>query len=169
VPIEAGGFSRKLPQGIIYEEYPTLDLNFVFNGMCHALIGLWEAWKSGIVAEAENDFDEGIHALRTLLPCFSRGSWSLYSLSQCLGKPLLASPYYQRANGLLASVLGLMIGDPELRSYGDLWLKASASVVQRTIMSLRISVDRFVHAPALLNSDRSERLRSKRAFRFLPR
>jgi hypothetical protein len=157
LPIEEGGFNREMPQGVVYEEYPTSELNFVFNGMCHALIGLWEARKSGILADAEEDFDKGVEALRALLPCFTRGSWSLYSLTQCLGKPLLASPYYQRTNGLLANVLGRMIGDPEIRTYGDRWLEASGSIVQRTLMSLRISIDRFLHAPALLNSDKSKK------------
>jgi hypothetical protein len=157
LPIEAGGFNRKMPQGVVYEEYPTSELSFVFNGMCHALIGLWEAAKSGVAAGAEEDFNNGVEALRALLPCFTRGSWSLYSLSDCLGKPLLASPYYQRANGLLANVLGRMVRDSEIRSYGDRWLQASDSIIQRTLMSLRISVDRFLHAPALLNSDKSRK------------
>src|SRR5262245_26561591 len=34
LPIEAGGFTRKMLQGVVYEEYPAPELNFVFNGMC---------------------------------------------------------------------------------------------------------------------------------------
>ena len=156
VPVESGGFRRNLSEGIVYEEYPARDLNFVFNGMCHALIGLWEAAKSGIVSDAEDDFKLGVQALRALLPRFSRGSWSLYSLSDCMGKPILASPYYQRANGLLANVIGLMVGDPEIRCCGDRWLAASDSILRRSLMSLRISVDRFLNAPGLLSSDKSK-------------
>lgn len=158
LPADAGGFRRQVAAGVVYEEYPAASLNFVFNGMCHALIGLWESWKSGIVPEAEEDFRDGAAALRALLPRFSRGSWSLYSLSDCLGKPLLASPYYQRANGLLAITIGRMVEDEAIRSCGERWTAAADSFLQRTLMSLRISIDRFFHAPALLNSDRSKRL-----------
>jgi hypothetical protein len=154
--VEEGGFTRRIKEGLIYEEYPGPKLDAVFNGMCHALIGLWEAWKTGIVPTAEIAFTDGIHGLRALLPRFNHGRWSLYSLNQCLGKPLLASPYYQRANGLLATVVGLMIDDPEIHSYGNRWLAASNSVSLRTLMSLRIGIDRFLHAPALLNSDKSQ-------------
>jgi hypothetical protein len=158
VPFEAGGFARRIAAGVVYEEYPAATLNFVFNGMCHALIGLWEAWKSGIANEAEKDFSAGVAALQSLLGRFSRGNWSLYSLSDCLGKPLLASPYYQRANGLLATILGRVIDDPEIVACGQRWTAAGDSIVQRTVMAARISVDRLLHAPALLNSDRSKKL-----------
>lgn len=156
VPIEAGGFSRKIPQGVVYEEYPAPELNFVFNGMCFALIGLWEAQKSGIVPDAKEDFSNGVRAVRALLPCFTRGSWSLYSLTQCLGKPLLASPYYQRANGLLAQIIGLMTDDPEFSACGGRWLESSQSLPRRAAMSLRIGVDRFLYAPALLQRDKAK-------------
>jgi heparosan-N-sulfate-glucuronate 5-epimerase len=155
VPIEAGGFSRKVPQGVVYEEYPAPDLNFVFNGMCFALIGLWEAQKSGIVPAAREDFGKGVQAARALLPCFTRGSWSLYSLSGCLGKPLLASPYYQRVNGLLAQIIGLMTGDSEFSACGERWLKYGQSFPRRAAMSLRIGIERFLYAPALLQRDKA--------------
>ena len=155
VPIEAGGFARGIQGGIVYEEYPGPSLDCVFNGMCHSLIGLWEAWKFKLAADAEVDFDKGIRTLRALLPRFVHGNWSLYSLNQCLGKPLLASPYYQRANGLLAKVLGMMVGDSEFSVYGERWLKASESLAQRITMSLHIGLDRYIAAPALLHSDKA--------------
>jgi hypothetical protein len=158
VPIEAGGFSRKMPYGVVYEEYPAAQLNFVFNGMCHAVIGLWEAWKSHLVAEAEEDFHNGINAVRFLLPRFVEHNWSLYSLSECLGKPLLASPYYQRANGLLAKVIAVMANDLELARCGQCWLNASDSVVRRVAISLRIGLDRFFAAPELLHTDKAQKI-----------
>jgi hypothetical protein len=156
VPIEAGGFARKIQGGVIYEEYPRAELDCVFNGMCHALIGLWEAWKSGIVPEAKNDFNSGVSGLLSLLTRFNYNGWSLYSLNGCLGKPLLASPFYQRANGILATILGMMTNNPEFSRCGEQWLRASNSFVRRISYSLRIGLDRYFHAPSLLHYDQSK-------------
>jgi hypothetical protein len=142
LPVAKGGFARAVQMGRIYEEYPTPDLNCVFNGMCCALIGLWEAWNSGLVREAEYDFREGVKALRANLAKFDHHGWSLYSLSRCLGKPFLASPYYLRANGLLAQVIGLMANEPEFTAYGQRWISSSKSLIRRITMSTRIALDR---------------------------
>jgi hypothetical protein len=156
VSVEDGGFCRNLGEGVIYEEYPGPELDCVFNGMCAALVGLWEGWQSGTVGEAEVDFYIGVSGLRSCLPRFVHGRWSLYSLNQCLGKVLLASPYYQRCNGLLAQVVGLMAKESELQIYGERWLESSNSVARRIGMSLRIGLDRYLHAPALLHADKSK-------------
>jgi hypothetical protein len=154
-PVEEGGFCRKIPAGVIYEEYPGPELDCVFNGMCVSLIGLWEAWQSGIVREAEADFHMGVRGLRSLLPRFAYGHWSLYSLNRCVGKAHLASPYYHRSNALLAQVIGLMSGDAEFHAYGERWLNSTGSLVRRLAMSLRIGMDRFLYAPTLLHADKS--------------
>ena len=142
LPVSQGGFSREVQEGRIYEEYPTATLNCVFNGMCCALIGLWEVWSTGLVREAEHDFREGVRALRSYLPRFDHDGWSLYSLSLCLGKPFLASPYYLRANGLLAQIIGMMAGDGEFATYGRRWIASSNSLLRRLTMSTRIALDR---------------------------
>jgi hypothetical protein len=156
VDVESGGFCRKIREGVIYEEYPGPELDCAFSGMCCALIGLWEGWQSGVVAGAEVDFNKGLTGLRCCLPHFVRGRWSLYSLSQCLGKPLLASPYYQRTNGLLAQVVGLMAGEPEFRIIGERWVNSSNSLLRRITMSLRLGLDRYLAAPTLLHFDKSK-------------
>src|SRR5919106_2008604 len=155
VPVEAGGFCRKTDHGVIYEEYPAIELDCVFNGMCHALIGLWEASMCEVTTDAMPDFDKGVRALRALLPRFAYGSWSLYSLNQCLGKPLLASPYYQRSNGLLAQVIGRMAKEPEFQTYGKRWQQSSESILLRIRLSVRVALDRYIHAPDLLHSDKA--------------
>jgi len=155
--VEEGGFCRKTGEGLVYEEYPGPELDCVFNGMCHALIGLWEAWRSGLIPMAKTDFDRGLNGLRSYLPLFDHSGWSLYSLNWCLGKPLLASPYYHRANGLLAQVIGLMADEHEFRIYGERWLKTGNSIARRVRMSIRIGFERYLGAPSLLqpNSTRS--------------
>lgn len=142
VPLARGGFAREVNEGLIYEEYPTPEMNFVFNGMCWALIGLWEASCSGLVREAEHEFRRGVSALRSYLPRFDYDGWTLYSLSQRLGRPYLASPYYLRANGLLAQVIGLMANEPQFNAYGQRWISTSKSLMRRIRMSLRICLDR---------------------------
>jgi hypothetical protein len=153
--VGSGGFNRMIPEGVVYEEYPAPELNFVFNGMCFALIGLWEAWKSRLVTAAEEDFKMGLKAVRLLLPRFAHGNWSLYSLTPRLGRPLLASPYYQRINGLLAQLFGQITGDPKFWAYGQLWLASSQSIIRRAAMSLRVGMDRFLHAPSFLQRDKA--------------
>jgi hypothetical protein len=155
-PISRGGFCRDVDAGLIYEEYPGPHLDCVFNGMCCALIGLWEAWKSGLIPEAEDSFKVGVGALRSYLPQFDRGDWSLYSLSDCLSGGLLSSPYYHRANALYAQVIGHMARDAEFNNYGDRWLQTSKSLIRRVYMSLRIGIDRYVNAPSLLHRDKSK-------------
>lgn len=142
VSVIEGGFSRSVKEGLIYEEYPTFELDCVFNGMCAALIGLWEAWSSGLVLEAEPYFREGVKALGSYLPRFDYDGWSLYSLNQCLGKPFIASPYYQRANGLMAQIIGLMADEPQFTEYGRRWISNSRSLMRRCKISLRIALDR---------------------------
>lgn len=154
-PVERGGFRREVEEGVIFEEYPSPKLDCVFNGMCHSLIGLWEVSQVGLVKQAEVDFWAGLGALRSYLPRFDHEGWSLYSLSQSTGKPHLASPYYVRANGVLAQVIGLMADDSMFVTYGDRWQKLSQSRMRRVLMSIRIGLDRFKHAPALLHSDKS--------------
>jgi D-glucuronyl C5-epimerase-like protein len=156
LPVHDGGFCRKIDAGVIYEEYPTRQLDCVFNGMCHALIGLWEAWRSGLVPEAEEDFNKGLNGLRSYLSDFDHDNWSLYSLNQCLGKSLLASPYYHRANGLLAQVLGFMTGAADFQAYGEHWLQSGRSIARRIMMSLRIGLDRYRYAPTLLSHNLSK-------------
>ncbi len=155
-PIEKGGFRREVGSGVIYEEYPSPELDCVFNGMCHALIGLWESWRSDVVREAEMDFTRGLNGLRSHLPQFEFRGWSLYSLNSCLGKPLIASPYYQRANGICAQIIGLMMEDPDFSFYGERWVRAQESIRRRVRMSTRIAWDRFRRAPSLLHSDKSK-------------
>jgi hypothetical protein len=155
VPLQHGGFCRNIGTGAIYEEYPRRSLDCAFSGMCLALIGLWESLRSGVVPEAERSFNEGLAGLRSLLPRFAYGRWSLYSLNDSFGTPLLASPYYQRSNGLLAQVVGIMAGDSEFRSYGERWVSASDSRFGRIALSLRIALHRYRHAPALLHSDKA--------------
>lgn len=156
-PVEEGGVCRRVGGGVIYEEYPGPELDCVFNGMCHALIGLWESWQSGVVPEAEADFQVGVDGLRTYLAQFDHHGWSLYSLNQCLRRPLLASPYYHRANGLLATIVGRMGAGQEFLSYGEKWLQSGRSVLRRIAMSLRIGFERYRGQPSLFASDTSER------------
>ena len=146
VPVEQGGYCRKLDQGVIYEEYPRTELDCVFNGMCHALIGLWEAWQSGLLDDAQQDFHDGFRGLRRLLPEFKHDGWSLYSLNRCLGSPFLASPFYHRVNGVLAQAIGIMADDDEFRSCGQRWMSTSRPIVRRLRMSLRIGLDRYRYA-----------------------
>lgn len=147
--VEEGGFARTVPEGTIYEEYPTVELDCAFNGMCHALIGLCEAAASGLVPEAERDFRHGLNALHARLHRFDDGGWSLYSLNQCLGKPFLASPYYHRANGLLAQIIGRLADEQEFRSYGVRWVRTGQSLSLRVRKSLRILLDRAAYARRL--------------------
>jgi hypothetical protein len=156
-PVEEGGVCRRVESGVIYEEYPGPDLDCVFNGMCHALIGLWESWRFGVVTEAEVDFQAGVDGLRGYLSQFDHHGWSLYSLNRCLGRPLLASPYYHRANGLLSTIVGLMGADQEFLSCGEKWLLSGQSVLRRIAMSLRIGFERYRGQPLLFASDTSKR------------
>jgi hypothetical protein len=52
--------------------------------------------------------------------------------------------------------VGAMGQRAEFRAYGEKWLKTSNSISRRVVMSLRIGIDRYRHAPSLLHSDKSK-------------
>uniref|UniRef100_A0A914ZVE7 heparosan-N-sulfate-glucuronate 5-epimerase n=1 Tax=Parascaris univalens TaxID=6257 RepID=A0A914ZVE7_PARUN len=65
-----------------YEEYPTQPGTFVLNGFMYSLIGLYELslMPKQFSGEADKLFQEGIEALKALLPLFDTGSGSTYDL-----------------------------------------------------------------------------------------
>jgi hypothetical protein len=156
-PISNGGFARPVRGGMIYEEYPGPELDCVFNGQCFALIGLWEAWRSGLIPQAEGDFRAGVAAVAERLSLFDCNRWSLYSLNRRLGRPFLASPYYHRANALLGTVLGLITGQAEFEQYGARWLATSRSLGRRVGVSVRIGWDRYRYSPDVFQRDKSKK------------
>lgn len=77
-----GGVRSELFGHAWYEEYPTQPGTFVLNGFMYSLIGLYELslMPKQFSGEADKLFQEGIEALRTLLPLFDTGSGSTYDL-----------------------------------------------------------------------------------------
>lgn len=86
VPSGSGGVAaRFLDRYTWYEEYPTTPSSFVLNGFIYALIGLYDTrvacGDSGDHCKMVGRlYDEGMVALRALLPLFDSGATSIYDL-----------------------------------------------------------------------------------------
>lgn len=83
IPVEKGGLSYKVNDGLWFEEYTHKDAPmkpFVLNGFMHALIRLYEYYSISRDKEALELFNKGIRALKNMIHLFDTGSWTLYDL-----------------------------------------------------------------------------------------
>jgi hypothetical protein len=92
-PFLAG--SELVTDGPILEEAPSDPPSHVLNGWMSALWGLWDVQLGLGDARARSLFDASVGCLRTALPSYDTGWWTLYSLYP---HPLkdLAKPIYHR-------------------------------------------------------------------------
>lgn len=121
VPIEAGGTAVVLEKGIWFEEYaqPGAPPPFVLNGHMYALEGLGQLIK--LEPRFRSLFNEGIEALRHLVPLFDAGIWSMYDLT---GIP--AQNSYQRVHASQLHQLFIWTGLEEFDTYSRrFWLQTA--------------------------------------------
>jgi hypothetical protein len=94
VPIEDGGVTRQVEDGVWFEEYAGVHSTkqpYVLNGNIYTLYGLsYLVKEDSSYAEL---YRKGIMGLKALLPRFDAGVWSRYDLA---GNP--ANAFYQRVH-----------------------------------------------------------------------
>jgi len=128
VPIDDGGCSRRVPEGLVLEELPLSVPNSVLNGWVYALFGLYDLTLVADDEAARRALEETVQALAASLPKYDAGYWSYYDV---LGN--LASPYYHQAH--IALLAGLEKAFPRhAAAFGDMRVrfeKQAASPLKR--------------------------------------
>jgi heparosan-N-sulfate-glucuronate 5-epimerase len=102
-----------------YEEKATLPGRHILNGMCYALVGLYDIKKAmPDLGEAERLWLNGIEYLKKALPLFDEGYWSWYWIDE--DPPhYVASMMYHNLHVIQLKYLFKITGEDELKLYAD--------------------------------------------------
>ncbi len=106
IEVSEGGVARKVPEGVILEEFPRLQTDGVLNGWIFALFGLRDLLMVTDHPDARMMLKESISTLVKLLPKYEMSYWSYYDLT---GK--VASPFYHQLH--IAQLSALELSFPE--------------------------------------------------------
>jgi heparosan-N-sulfate-glucuronate 5-epimerase len=119
VPFAEGGVRRTDARGDLwFEEYPSEPPSYVLNGFIYCLFGLYDLLRVSGDPAVRQDVEACLKTLRTNLPRFDTGYWSVYDLLT----NELVSVYYQRNVHLpQVEVLHAMTGDPVFAHYAERW------------------------------------------------
>ncbi|RLC85032.1 MAG: hypothetical protein DRI37_08410 [Chloroflexi bacterium] len=118
--VENGGLTSQFQGHNFYEEYPAFPLRHVLNGFIYALWGLYDLARICHSLEAEKLFLTGVETLRTCLPLFDTGYWSLYHVSDSThSNP--SAPHYHRLHIAQLKVMYEITGDNIFLEYSERW------------------------------------------------
>ncbi|MBW4506560.1 MAG: D-glucuronyl C5-epimerase family protein [Scytonematopsis contorta HA4267-MV1] len=91
-PVEEGGTSRYVSEGLVLEEFPSnITVKTVLNGWVFALYGLYDFILIENDPDIQKAFDDCLKALMVYLPKFNAGFWSFYDTNGSI-----ASPFYHQ-------------------------------------------------------------------------
>lgn len=130
--VEQGGVARTLSlfanldgkeERQFYEEYPTQpDPTYTLNGFMFALLGLYDLSQLSN-SRASELLQNGLRALRVILPLYDLGDGSAYDLIHLTRppRPLHRDTGYHLVHITLLNALGSATGDKNLTWYRDHW------------------------------------------------
>jgi hypothetical protein len=146
LPIEAGGVLGRISSIVApwYEEYPTLPLNHVLNGMAYSLFGLWDLTMTGQDPRARELFDVGINSLVRALPLFDLGYWSLYWVSEN-GKNYTASMGYHNLHICQLTALYHQTRREDLHQFAVLFTEYARRPLCRIRSAISIACSKLLH------------------------
>lgn len=124
VPAAEGGVTSFTEYGPIYEEYPAPFLTAVLDGSIFSLFGLFDYVRAvNDNSPAKTLFDEGIAALRAILPRYDLGYWIRYNLCDQPFYPELdpASITYFRLVNSQLHLLHRITGDSFFLEIAERW------------------------------------------------
>ncbi len=108
MPIDCGGTSRLIPEGLLLEEYARNDCDGVLNGWINAAFGLYDYLLVQSDPCASVELNSTLQTLVACLPRYDLGFWSKYDL-----RGTIASPYYQNVH--IAQLTALELAFPAFR------------------------------------------------------
>jgi heparosan-N-sulfate-glucuronate 5-epimerase len=114
-----------------FEEYIVSPPTHILNGFIWAAWGVYDYFLATRSPEARDLFDKAVQTLRSNLPCYDLGFWSLYEQSGTL-LPMVASSFYHRLHIVQLRVMHRLTGDPLFARFADKWESYGQSSVKRT-------------------------------------
>ena len=106
--------------GLILEEAPSDPPSHVLNGWISAAWGLWDLHLGLGDTSAHGMFNDTIACLRTMLPAYDTGWWTLYALYPHRMRDL-AKPIYHRFHISQVEVLYRLTGYADLDETARRW------------------------------------------------
>lgn len=124
-PVADGGLSVRLPEGVMYEEYPSERPSLPLNGHIQALLGLYDL--ADVSPAARRMFARGADTLVRVLPQYNAGGgWSYYNLVYQVGfAPVPAQAEYHAAHVRLLRQLDELWPHHTFREWADAWAPAA--------------------------------------------
>lgn len=114
-----GGVRYDLDAGPFFDEFPSPEPSHVLNGGVFALLGLYDLVRFEACEEAGPLWNEGVACLKSLLPQFDTGYWSLYHIGSGGFNP--ATVPYHRLHIDQMRLLGMITGEPIFQEYAVKW------------------------------------------------
>jgi hypothetical protein len=128
-PLEEGGTSRYVSEGVVLQEYPKGSYDSALNGWIFALYGLYDFTLLENCAEIQQALDNSLNALVAYLPKYNSGFWSFYDLSGNI-----TSPFYHQLH--IAQLQALELTFPNYKNYFAqtrlIFEKQKSSLLNRT-------------------------------------
>lgn len=147
IQVEAGGVLGNISMINVpwYEEYPTVPLKHVLNGMIYSLWGLLDLAVATKNKRARELFDTGVDSLIRALPYFENGYWSLYWIPE-EGDKYVASIMYHNLHICQLTALHRQTEREEFRKFARLFteyarrplcrMRAAASISRSKLLNL---------------------------------
>ena len=114
-----------------FEEYVVSPPTHILNGFIWAMWGVYDYFLVTQSQLARDLFEQAVLTLRTNLPHYDLGFWSLYEESNTL-LPMVASPFYHRLHLVQLRVMHRITGDKTFARYADKWEAYARSRAKRT-------------------------------------
>jgi hypothetical protein len=114
-----------------FEEYIVSPPTHILNGFIWATWGVYDYFLMTQNQLARDLFEQAVLTLRTNLPHYDLGFWSLYEESNTL-LPMVASPFYHRLHLVQLRVMHRITGDKTFARYADKWEAYARSRAKRT-------------------------------------
>jgi len=130
--IEEGGVTVQDKDGNVwFEEYIVSPPTHILNGFIWAAWGVYDYFLATGNTKAKELFDRAVQTLRTNLPRYDVGFWSLYEQSGTI-LPMIASPFYHRLHIVQLRVMHRLTDDSEFAKFADRWEAYLRSCSKRT-------------------------------------
>ncbi len=119
--VKDGGVQVKDEEGNLWlEEYIVKPPTHILNGFLWTLWGVWDYWLLTGDKVAHDLFDRCIATLKTNLPRYDIGFWSLYDLSEQNLK-MVASPFYHHLHVVQLGVTHILTSEEVFGLYAKRW------------------------------------------------
>jgi heparosan-N-sulfate-glucuronate 5-epimerase len=114
-----------------FEEYLVSPPTHILNGFMWASWGVYDYFLSTGDDAARRLFDAAVRTLRTNLPRYDLGFWSLYEQSGTR-LPMVASRFYHQLHIVQLGVMYRLTGDEMFARYAERWANYARSRAKRT-------------------------------------